>query len=405
MGFSYNPLASIGIDQTSTASDSAQGADGSVQFAEGGKFASAATELFWDNTNNRLGIGTNTPVGPLEIDGFFYFGSTGALKIGSQAGEDDSSNHITAVGDQAGMNSTGIRNTYIGFESGTSNVSGAADTYVGYRSGEDALGSNQTALGAYTLAFLGGPDTGAQGNTCVGANAMRSCSGDPIYNTMVGVNCGISLGTGGDSNVCVGHYAGTSLTTGEFNTFIGSSAGLALTTGTNNMFLGQNAGGNAMTSHSRNLLIGRNTGYQMSGEDNTVMGTNAGRDMVGGSDFNTIAGFEAMRVASAVDGMVVYGHKAGRAWSGTGDKLILDNQDRAGNDATQALVFGEFNTTVANQYVTIYGKLEVRHKQEWFLGTEDLTVQDAGSTSATEQDWIEVTVGGNTGYIRVFATK
>lgn len=39
------------------------------------------------------------------------------------------------------------------------------------------------------------------------------------------------------------------------------------------------------------------------------------------------------------------------------------------------------------------------------LATEQLILVDAGSTSATEQDWIEVTVGGNTGYIRVFATK
>ncbi|KKM03805.1 hypothetical protein LCGC14_1770760 [marine sediment metagenome] len=39
------------------------------------------------------------------------------------------------------------------------------------------------------------------------------------------------------------------------------------------------------------------------------------------------------------------------------------------------------------------------------FGTEEITIVDAGSTSATEQDWIEVTVGGNTGYIRVFAAK
>lgn len=37
--------------------------------------------------------------------------------------------------------------------------------------------------------------------------------------------------------------------------------------------------------------------------------------------------------------------------------------------------------------------------------TEELEVVDAGSTSATEQDWIEVEVGGNIGYVRVFATK
>ena len=39
------------------------------------------------------------------------------------------------------------------------------------------------------------------------------------------------------------------------------------------------------------------------------------------------------------------------------------------------------------------------------VATEDLRIVDAGSTAATEQDWIEVQVGGNTGYIRVFAAK
>lgn len=39
------------------------------------------------------------------------------------------------------------------------------------------------------------------------------------------------------------------------------------------------------------------------------------------------------------------------------------------------------------------------------LATEDLEIVDAGSASATEQDWIEVQVGGVTGYIRVYATK
>lgn len=39
------------------------------------------------------------------------------------------------------------------------------------------------------------------------------------------------------------------------------------------------------------------------------------------------------------------------------------------------------------------------------LPTEGLEILDAGSTSATEQDWVEVEVGGNTGYLRVFSSK
>lgn len=39
------------------------------------------------------------------------------------------------------------------------------------------------------------------------------------------------------------------------------------------------------------------------------------------------------------------------------------------------------------------------------FGTETFKLVDAGSAAATEQDWIEVKVEGNTGYIRVFAAK
>jgi len=38
-------------------------------------------------------------------------------------------------------------------------------------------------------------------------------------------------------------------------------------------------------------------------------------------------------------------------------------------------------------------------------GTEDLAIIDSGSVDATEQDWVQVMVGGNTGYLRVFASK
>lgn len=42
---------------------------------------------------------------------------------------------------------------------------------------------------------------------------------------------------------------------------------------------------------------------------------------------------------------------------------------------------------------------------EFNLATEDLEIVDAGSVAATQQDWIEVQVGGVTGYLHVFAAK
>lgn len=44
------------------------GVAGAIQFSNGSAFASDAANFFWDNTNKRLGIGTNAPIaGPLQV--------------------------------------------------------------------------------------------------------------------------------------------------------------------------------------------------------------------------------------------------------------------------------------------------------------------------------------------------
>jgi hypothetical protein len=42
-------------------SNSVSGVSGAIQFSNGSAFASDAANLFWDDTNNRLGVGTNAP--------------------------------------------------------------------------------------------------------------------------------------------------------------------------------------------------------------------------------------------------------------------------------------------------------------------------------------------------------
>ena len=45
------------------------GVSGAIQFSNGSAFASDAANLFWDDTNNRLGIGTNVPTQALDVVG------------------------------------------------------------------------------------------------------------------------------------------------------------------------------------------------------------------------------------------------------------------------------------------------------------------------------------------------
>ena len=48
---------------------SPSGVAGAIQFSNGSAFASDATNLFWDDTNNRLGVGTNAPTAKVFIQG------------------------------------------------------------------------------------------------------------------------------------------------------------------------------------------------------------------------------------------------------------------------------------------------------------------------------------------------
>jgi len=48
-------------------SASPSGVSGSIQFSNGSAFASDAANFFWDDTNNRLGIGTATPGATLDV--------------------------------------------------------------------------------------------------------------------------------------------------------------------------------------------------------------------------------------------------------------------------------------------------------------------------------------------------
>jgi len=66
-------------------------------------------------------------------------------------------------------------------------------------------------------------------------------------------------------------------------------------------------------------------------------------------------------------------------------------------------------TAAANITINTSGQIGIgkapSYKLDIALATEDFSIEDAGSAAATEQDWIQVRVGGNVGYIRVFAAK
>ena len=64
------------------------GVAGAIQFSNGSAFASDATNLFWDDTNNRLGIGTNAPTATGHFRGSGITSATNSLLVQNSAGSD-----------------------------------------------------------------------------------------------------------------------------------------------------------------------------------------------------------------------------------------------------------------------------------------------------------------------------
>jgi hypothetical protein len=81
---------------------SPSGVSGAIQFSDGSAFASDAANLFWDDTNKRLGVGTNTPSSTLHVTSAsrlsnIYIGLAGNNAI-SNANSDTTINVNNGVG-------------------------------------------------------------------------------------------------------------------------------------------------------------------------------------------------------------------------------------------------------------------------------------------------------------------
>ena len=89
----YNFFAAtlIGPQAGGGGTASAAGSTGDIQFNNGGNLAADTGQLFWDATNNRLGIGTSAPSNSLHVNGQIV-GGFGAMGTTGTLDWDDSSN-------------------------------------------------------------------------------------------------------------------------------------------------------------------------------------------------------------------------------------------------------------------------------------------------------------------------
>ena len=279
------PLPPTGLTVGTTPISS--GTIGRVLFQGTGNVLQQSSSLFWDSTNNRLGIGTSTPAQPLDVVGDIR--ATSSLLVGpgtnsagfyspttnQLAGFTNSVerfrvfsngnfviNTLTDAGFRLDVNGTARINTLtIGLGGGQI----ASNTAIGVT----ALNANTTATQGVAIGFesLLFNTTGVQ-NTAVGALSLRANTTGQLNsafgrsslssNTTSNQNTGFGAYTllsnsTGANNTAMGVFALSNTTAGN-NTAIGVAAGTNNTSGANNIFIGANATGVSNTESNRTWI-------------------------------------------------------------------------------------------------------------------------------------------------------
>ncbi|HXB13360.1 MAG TPA: hypothetical protein VNZ45_15340 [Bacteroidia bacterium] len=245
--------------------------------------------------------------------------ASGSTAVGHYAGYNSNADYVVFVGDSAGFsNTSGIRNTSIGYQSGALTTTGNSNTAIGYTSlYHNIIGGQNTAIG-YQALYSG---TGYFG-TATGFSAMTSTT-TGLYNTANGWSA-LYMNQTGSSNTAIGSSAGYNYTAGQ-GVFIGDSAFYNSTTGTGNTGVGYAVGlatvgglDNTATGYealyknvagSYNTAIGYEALYTNTGLNNTAIGYNALASNTIGSQ-NTATGVNALGFTTYGGGNTADGYRA-----------------------------------------------------------------------------------------------
>lgn len=263
------------------------------------------------NSATRLAIGTNGYVLTSNGTTVTWAAASGGggsaatpTTLGTVYGDTDSATpFLTTLGRSAGAVTTGVNNTFVGYEAGLSNTTGVNNNAIGkdsYRT--NTTGRENNAFGVGTLfSNTSGADNTAIGhnclrdnttgvqNTAIGRDALRN-STTTSYNVGIGFetllfNAGASntgVGNGalrsasGSNNAAFGAGAGYVVSSGANNTLIGYQAGSTLTTGSNNILVGYQAAPSAITVSNEATWGNSSTTSNRFWGDFKMAGANAG---------------------------------------------------------------------------------------------------------------------------------
>ena len=384
----------------------------------------------WQSSTNSRTF--NTSVGMSAGYGPGHFNAHVGADSGPRGTVDSSNN--ASVGYYAGriVGSDNVSLGYYSNEGSNKSYSVAA----GSESNRHTSGSNNVAIGHQSALGVSGTSTFAN-TVAVGYQALAALT-IGTGNTAVGYQAGDSL-TEGSNNTLIGYVAGQALTTGSDNVEIGKldyvtgaintssrvRIGSNACLGGSSVAIGHEAGRNSTAGNStaigkwslfsgnggQNIAVGVEAGRTVGGgQYNVYMGHQQGRTTsgssynvsIGGStqsngDNNVIIGYQAgVGLTTASDGNILLGYQAGNAETGS-NKLYIEN-----SNSTTPLIYGEFD----NDLVRVNGDLEVKNstnggaiKLMCEAGTHGVTIQSPPHSAAATYTLVLPSADGTNGQV------
>lgn len=287
------------------------GVAGAIQFSNGSAFASDASNLFWDDTNNRLGIGTNAPTARAHIKGVGATSSSTSFLVQNSLGH----NNLKITDDGA----VKIENDF------------ANNKFViGWPDGSESLIFDYTTI--------------------------RTGGGNPLNISGLQTN--------------IGSYAGTRLTTSNTGTTIYGSGSTSATT---SLLVQNSAGSTALQVTDDQILkgyFGTQLRFQLGGSSAPGISTRNGALLVGYIDGGATNGLQLLTSGTGktyIDGWndggtnqydIVIGNQGSRVQCGT-DSTSIASAQLAINSTTRGFLPPRMSTTQRDAIVSVVAGLVV----------------------------------------------
>lgn len=228
--------------------------------------------------------------------------------------------------------------------------SGTALTFPGLLS----IASGKTLTASNTLTIVA-----TDGITMTTPTTSFTAARTDAANTFTGLNIFTSPAqsytlAAGTTNVTLGASAGVLLASGSTDNVVIGNGALALNTQTNaikNVIIGSSAAAVSNSSVQQNIVIGYSAGDHLtSGDDNILLGANVANDITSAGQNLIIGNNAANNSTYNAAGSIVLGYNACRNITAAAT-LCIDAIDRGANFATQSLIYGSMNATVASQSI------------------------------------------------------